>query len=370
MLYDALENIGYEPLRFKSNFDHFEKQKIKEESYKSNQRYKLFPTIGYKRNRSFLRIIAHKYESKTIIKLFHKSPKPAFAIISLPTIELAISTSNYCKFNNIPYFIDIRDLWPDHYYTVIPKKAHFIIRPYVDLLKKSVAKCFDQSNGVTAISESYEKWVKKLSNVSTQNFPILFDTAFSRTNLSIVKIKEGNAIKIIYAGSFSNSFDLENVCKIISETPGIFLYLVGDGPLKQKLFQRHKNQKNIEFLGWLDSKSLATYFNKSHYAIAPYKNNASMSLPNKIYEYLSYNLPVINSLKGEASILIKTKKLGFNFYNKLELKEVLNKIVGKKVNYSNLFNNIQKTKNEDWFNPDIQYARMAKWLHNNSKKSK
>lgn len=40
-------------------------------------------------------------------------------------IEVAQNVKEYSKKNNIPFIIDIRDLWPEIYYEVTLRASHF-----------------------------------------------------------------------------------------------------------------------------------------------------------------------------------------------------------------------------------------------------
>ena len=89
---------------------------------------------------------------------------PDAIIVSLPTLELALEAVNYGKMRNIPVIVDIRDLWPDVFETVVPKFAHWLLKYITGPMKKKLAEVCENATAIFGITEEYLKWGLSKSN--------------------------------------------------------------------------------------------------------------------------------------------------------------------------------------------------------------
>jgi glycosyltransferase involved in cell wall biosynthesis len=53
----------------------------------------------------------------------------------------------------------------------------------------------------------------------------------------------------------------------------------------------------------------------SHAGIAPYKSDAAMSMPNKIFEYMAGGLPLVSSIQGELVQILKDRDCGLSYHS-------------------------------------------------------
>jgi len=67
------------------------------------------------------------------------------------------------------------------------------------------------------------------------------------------------------------------------------------------------------FTGWFDQLSISAVLRISSIGLAPYCEDASMSLPNKPFEYMAGGLPILSSLRGELETLIRDEKIGLQY---------------------------------------------------------
>ena len=101
-----------------------------------------------------------------------------------------------------------------------------------------------------------------------------------------------------------------------------------------------KKFKNIYFLNWINKDEVRTLLNLSKAGLAPYNDlwDFNLSIPNKISEYLCYELPIISSLKGDSYDLIKKYNCGINYdvKKKSEFINDLKNLYSNKEFYKNL----------------------------------
>ena len=130
---NQLEARGHKVTLWTSTFNHMEhKQRFDKSNLikiSDNFTIQFIKSIGYKKNFSLRRLIDEKYISLQFKSLLSLHKKPDVILISMPSIELGYEASKYAKKNQIPFFVDIRDLWPDVFYDVSKAIFHPLIFP-------------------------------------------------------------------------------------------------------------------------------------------------------------------------------------------------------------------------------------------------
>jgi len=104
------------------------------------------------------------------------------------------------------------------------------------------------------------------------------------------------------------------------------LVVLGDGPLKDDLFDYVKKNKlsNVELKGFITGKELINYIEKSKFVIIPsicYEN-----APYSAMEAMAFGKPLIVSNLGGLPELVVNEQNGFVFNNSDELLSILNRI--------------------------------------------
>ena len=92
----------------------------------------------------------------------------------------------------------------------------------------------------------------------------------------------------------------------------IFFLIIGEGSEKKKIkeYIYKKNLKNILLFSQISSEVSQKVCRKSHGQIITLKNHKlfNMYIPNKFQNYLLTGKPIIASLNGELSKIIKSNK--------------------------------------------------------------
>ena len=72
---------------------------------------------------------------------------------------------------------------------------------------------------------------------------------------------------------------------------------------------------NVRFPGWVNLEQLRALADRSHAALAPYRNieNFTKNLPNKVIDSLSLGLPILSPLEGEVGTLIVKHQVGLRY---------------------------------------------------------
>ncbi len=136
---------------------------------------------------------------------------------------------------------------------------------------------------------------------------------------------EQNEPTLVYAGTLHARRKLEVMLRAFKSVtitiPSAKLYIIGDGPDKNRLMTITKNlrlEKNIIFTGLIEHSKVGQYVNISTICIASYpKKGYDIQFPFKIFEYMACRKPVITTktkstskylINGRDAILINFKE--------------------------------------------------------------
>ena len=90
-----------------------------------------------------------------------------------------------------------------------------------------------------------------------------------------------------------------------------------------------KELDNVTFTGWIHSYQINWLASRAWVGLGAYKKGALMSLPNKIFEYMSFGLPVLSCLEGETKKFIEENDCGLYYEagNAEDLISCLNQLI-------------------------------------------
>lgn len=110
-------------------------------------------------------------------------------------------------------------------------------------------------------------------------------------------------IVVTYAGKFTPQRDLTTllraVAKLSSSSNSVRLLLVGDGPIRESLEQTANYlgiENKVTFTGWVDFERMFDYLAASDIGVCsarPGNMDSECSGPNKLYQYMYMQMPVI-----------------------------------------------------------------------------
>ncbi|MBN1992357.1 MAG: glycosyltransferase family 4 protein [Anaerolineae bacterium] len=293
---------------------------------------KLLHGPGYNRSNSLKRFWYHRVMAKAFAQeAFNVSDQPDVVFCCLPTLELAEEAVNFGQKTGTPVIIDIRDLWPDHYLTLAPTRFRNLFKVALFTEFQRVRRILKGATGITAISNTFLNWALRYAGREKSSpdgvFPMGYPAQSSFSNqdiqdkqaqlISNYQINPDNLL-ITFVGTFTPSYALDTVIEaarlLYQTTPSqVQFIIIGDGDEGYKLHTQAQGLNNIIFTGWLDQLSIVSILGLSSVGLAPYRHDASMSLPNKPFEYMARELPVLSSLRGELEILIRQEKIGLQY---------------------------------------------------------
>lgn len=337
MLTETAAAAGHDVVRWGSTFRHQDRkhrapaaQSVRMEA---NLEVRLLHGCGYRRNRSPSRFFHHRQEARSFLEQAESLPRPDVLFCCLPTPQLCAAAIDYGQRAKVEVVLDVRDLWPDHYLTVLPGALRPLFRPLLAVEYRKLTHLLQKARGITAISRAYLDWALKYARRSQGPregiFPLGYPTPEAdpqqdpriaphlRRWRGQLGLKDGEHV-ILFVGSFVSSFDFRTVIEsartIHRSRPDLRFVFVGSGGFEEGVRRSAQGLPNTHFVGWVQDKhELAGLLAVASAGISPYRRGCTMSLPNKPFEYMSAGLPQLNALGGELATIIEREGIGINY---------------------------------------------------------
>lgn len=105
-----------------------------------------------------------------------------------------------------------------------------------------------------------------------------------------------------YLGRFSREKGVETLLQVVRDNPQVTLKLAGNGPLREALKSDYVNLPNVEFVGQLNAKAVASFVKRAACVVVPsqwYENN-----PLTVIEALCAGTPVVGARIGGIPELV------------------------------------------------------------------
>lgn len=283
----------------------------------------LIKTIKYKNNKSIIRFLSHfvlSWKFSIYVLLNHRHFDRIY--ITLPFGLTALISSLLCKDKLI---VDIVDYWPGS--LPFSKKLRSFLSPLFTFWGKMNFLAVSRASAVISLSSTF----LKESGVPKDGKQILLGAI---DNSYLINHHESNTLRILYVGNVGTLYDFETlISAIITSNLKVKLDIVGDGDriewLKSALVE---NGIEFSFHGILyDEKLLINIINDIDIGFNGFVSTTA-SLSYKSVMYMSYGLPIINSMNGDLWDFVKGKNLGFNYVagDVENLKECLQKAASMK----------------------------------------
>lgn len=327
-----LRGRGHDVTWFTGTVDHRSKtQRFNETTIKTDtDGTKLVFLHGrlYHKHVSFERIGSHRDGAKSFRQLAPNLPQPDVIACSYPTIELAAAVRDYATARNIPFILDLRDMWPDIIADVAPKPLRWAAKLILLPWYISAYRSMRAATALTGITEPFVDWGLSHARRKRNSKDRAFHLASDPESVSPESLQAGSAfwdqrgvkgdrLTVVFAGMLSARHDFETIIEGARLLPAdvrdkIQIVLCGKGEAEEKLKSLAQGLPHVTMAGYRNLAEIQALYKRSHAGLLPYfgKADFAISYPNKVGEYMGAGLPLVSCLEGEVSKLIRAEHCG------------------------------------------------------------
>jgi len=240
-------------------------------------------------------------------------------IVSSPQFLPVISGFAIAKIKNIPFILEIRDLWPESIVALgAMKKNNYIIR-ILDAIAKYI---YQKSELIIVVTKAFKD---NLINMGINKEKItVIENGFNFDN-NLIPNKSIEAIQqeynisnknftVSYIGTVGMSHGIGVILKSAKLIKDVNFLIIGEGADKESLQKIAKDEKinNIVFIDNINWQEIVN-INQIVSANLIHLRNLELFktvIPSKIFESMALKKPILAGLIGESLDIIKQSKSG------------------------------------------------------------
>lgn len=296
-----LFSVEYDTHLLTSSFHHSGKRQKEESPSTGSYHLGYIYEPGYRKNVSLRRLYSHKVFGKSLRKKLKELGKIDLIYCAIPSIDAAWDSLTYAKDNDIPFVLDVQDLWPEAFQMVIPNEK--LSRALFSFMSKKANFIYEMADYVVAVSETY---INRANSCRKSNEGAAVYLGTDKTTFDVL-LKENQPFKaagefwVTYVGTLGHSYDIQVVIDamhLLKERNynNIAFHIIGDGPLKER-FMNYAISKNVNaiFHGRLSYPKAVGYLGVSDVAVNPIVPKSPASIINKHGDYAMAGLPVVST---------------------------------------------------------------------------
>lgn len=380
----TLAQLGHDVVWWSSTFDHTHKRQrfMKDTIVPVGNRLilQLMHARPYMSNISLSRLVNHRQLAQAFVRISGQvdpGARPDVIFASMPTLELSAAATKYGRRLGIPVVVDVRDLHPDIYQSLVPGIAKPLARLALAPLYRDLRTSVRLATGLIAIAPSFLAWALRHANRPISTTDAVFPLAYPDLETSDHELREAaNRLesagvrsdrKIVwYVGTFNRWIDLETpirAARILAEQgrTDIQFVLSGSGGFDSEWRALAASLPNVVFTGWIDIPGIAHMRSIAWAGLAPYRPGFN-TVGNKLFEYMAGGLPVLLSIAGDAKELIEKHDCGIAYAgaDPDSLVDAVNQLGSEGVQRRLSANSLKAYRSH--FSADKVYADMAEFV--------
>ena len=252
------------------------------------------------------------------VKVAEEFPKPDVVIADVNCTNYK-QIYKYCKRHSIPFYIDMRDLWP---MSIVEYYKYSENNPIIKYLYHRERVMYTHATGTIFSMPGGKDYIKdkKWENVGLDKFHYInngvnIDSFYKEIedNNYIDEDLDDDSFKVVYAGSVRVANNLKPVieaAKVLSDGghSDIKIFIFGDGDDRKSLeeFCRKNGLSNVLFKGMVEKKFIPNILSRCDLSILNYKKAKTLKYggsQNKLFEYLAAGTPVLMTVDMNYNIV-------------------------------------------------------------------
>jgi len=277
----------------------------------------------YPRNMSWQRVRHYRRLAAHFEREAEKVSPPSLILGSYPSPELCDAGRRYAKRHRIPFVVDIRDPWPDIFPDYAPVWLRWSLLPVLWYYRSKIRSIARDADGIVAVSEAMLDWGLRYAARTRTERDRVFHIGFRRPALERaldlpIRFTPNDPLVCLFATTCGSSYDggmLVDAAWILERAGErrVKFVVSGDGDMRRAWMARAAGLQSVQFTGWISHEALQAHFERAHLGLVLMRGGiARFWLGNKIFEYLSSSLGIVNDAPGELADIVRTRDLGLN----------------------------------------------------------
>lgn len=255
--------------------------------------------------RRIISFIFYYIKARRICLKLHKE-KPFDMIFATSTpLSVGFLAFTLSKKIKVPYIFEVRDLWPEIVFELLPVSNRFIKKK---ILNKT-ARIYKHAATIIALSPGMAAGIQMLVSKKVHIIP-----NFSSKSLNPDHIKSGKIFSIGYFGSFGDANHITFMENFIRKCAysGIVFRMAGWGKYADKFKKLSSSYENVHYLGMLSHKQTIEEMNKVDATLISFLPNELLSTvsPNKFFDGLANGKIIILNVDGWLKELVLDNNAG------------------------------------------------------------
>jgi glycosyltransferase involved in cell wall biosynthesis len=268
---------------------------------------------------------------------------PDLIIATSPQFFTALSGKALSKLKNVPWIMEVRDLWPDQ----ILENTNIRRNIFIRYLEYEEYKCYTTAAKVVVVTDSYKDRIIEKGihggKIAVIKNGVDLNMYFpkQKDDFLLKRYDLGNKLIVGYIGTHGLSQNLNWIIGAIDEFNktnsdiDIRYLFVGGGAEKESLVRKVNtlNAKNILFIDEVPKYLMTKYLSLLDIGLVPLKKSELYKkvIPSKIFELAAMRIPILLGVDGEARTLVENYNCGLYYEpeNEKQFHEQLLKLVDK-----------------------------------------
>jgi glycosyltransferase involved in cell wall biosynthesis len=250
----------------------------------------------------------------------------------LPTLELSCAAVDYGAANGVPVALDVRDLWPDVLFDMLPVGTRGVARHAMHWMTRQLRRSATGATAILGVTDEFVQWgveaARRPPTSRDRAFPMGYSSRMpNQEDLNAARefwiargLDEAPQRPIVcFFGTFGWMFDFKTVMfaaeRLPEVAPELRLVLCGTGGKIEEIRRRASGLSNVLLPGYVGPSEIWDLMRRSIAGLAPYRplRNFDDNLPNKPIEYLSAGLPIISCELRLLKRLIEQYECGLTY---------------------------------------------------------
>ena len=245
-------------------------------------------------------------------------PKPDVIIATTPQFFCACAGAMLSKSRNIPFLLEVRDIWPDSIIAVNAIRNKSILK----LMFWIEQRLYRSAAHLVTVGRGYFD-VLRSKGVAADRMSVIPNGA----NLEQFQVSETKIHSMPYKCSFIGTIGMAAKLDVVIEAAqrldemgerDIQFELVGDGADLERLRQKAKEAgvTRISFTGLVTKQEVLSHLNRTNVCLVHLKRSDLFKtvLPSKMFEAMASGTPILLGVQGVSADLIQSVGCGLTFH--------------------------------------------------------